>query len=111
MAAPTISAFSPVDGTFIQGNTPIAFTITENAVALVAGLIYVNLPGTAEWEVVWDLASGFSPLYQPTSSVSISGASPNRTFSFSMLRSPVWNDSPTFSVIAVDTAGDLSRVH
>jgi len=101
----TIGTFTPTSET-IQSNQAITFVV-QSTNPLVRVLVGVFYPGLNVEEFVYDgqpPAAGYKAPYAPTSSAQSVGGSGNNYF-FSILRSPLWPDSPTVTVYAFDNAG------
>jgi hypothetical protein len=100
---PTISNYSPAEGSVITAKTPLGFDVTGSVNGLANVALGVRFTGSIVVELAYD-GSQFQTLYAGASTVtSISGG-----LRFSLLRAGGWPSTPTVLVIAVDAAGNVS---
>lgn len=100
MSTPVLSSVAPAASTVIPSGTRIAFTITSSP-SLQRTMVFANFPGANIQEVVWD-GSAFSDRYAALSTrTAVSGG-----FSFNILRTPIWPDSPEIAIYAINTSAE-----
>lgn len=100
MATPVLANVAPTVGAIITSAQVISFEITSTP-ALQRVMVFVRFPGARIEEVIWD-GTDFTERYQGVSSrVAITNG-----FRYSVIRNPVWPDSPQFAIYAINTSAE-----
>lgn len=100
MAVPVLANISPAASTLIPSDTYVAFQITSSP-SLQRTMVFAHYPGAGIQEVVYD-GTSFTERYAPLSTrTAISGG-----FQFTILRTPIWPDSPEISIYAINSSAE-----
>lgn len=98
MAAPVVANRTPTPPSLIDSDDSVSFDVTS-VPALQRVMVFVLLPGAEVQEVVHD-GTDFTSRYSAFSSrTAIANG-----FRFTIRRQPVWPDSPTVAIFAINTA-------
>jgi hypothetical protein len=97
---PVVSGFNPPPGTGILATTPISFVVSD-PVGLQLIMVVADFARLGLREVIHD-GTAFGPAYKNARCVRTAGTN---SFSYTVLRTGGWPESPTLTPYVVDTAG------
>ncbi len=108
MAAPHITVASPATGTAILSSDIVYIEVYENGGTLLFTGLSVYFAGMGIEEVAWD-GTAFTAAYAPHSfrTAVVSGTYGNG-FGYTLIRNPLWPDSPRLTTRAFNTVGQSS---